>query len=162
MKKEFIVLFSISILGFTSCTKNSKEIESEEAIVDVEVPASLEEEMDVDAVTCYRYASPKDTIFLTLNRANTEVTGSLSYDYIEKPESKGTFKGEIKGDTIFADYTYAEAGKTLVREMIFVKNDSSLVEGVGLTEVKNGKTMFKPDAILSFNEVMSLEKVECE
>lgn len=164
MKKNVLLILVVAIFGFTSCKNDVVQIESEEnsVIKESDSIVSLENEIQIDANSCYRYASSKDTIYLRMSRADAEVTGSLSYDYLEKPESKGAFKGEIIGDTIFAEYSYKAEGKNLIREIIFVKKDSSLVEGHGLTEISNGKTRFKPDAILSFNEVMSLTKVECE
>lgn len=164
MKKYFLISLALVIFGFTSCKNEVIETDSLEnnKIIDSDTIVSLEDEVELDAISCYRYASTKDTIFLKMTRADAEVTGSLSYNYLEKPESKGTFKGEIIGDTIFAEYAYTAEGESSVREIIFVKKDSSLVEGHGETEVNKGRTKFKPNAILSYNEVMSLTKVECE
>lgn len=160
MEKYLMFFLAALILSASACKNESEKVESQ-VIVTPEEPATLEEEAVLDATSCYRYASSKDTIVLQLDRMDKEVTGKLSYNYLEKPKSEGTFKGEIVGDTIFANYTFNSEGKTETRELIFVKKDSSLVEGFGETEVQNGKTRFKPDAIMSFNEVMSLVRIEC-
>lgn len=166
MKYYVIILSALASLGIISCHNNyknpnenpdgiSEEIISEESV-------TLEEKNEFQDNSCYRYESSKDTVSLRLNRTDNEVSGTLSYNYLEKAKDKGSFKGRIVGDTIFADYTYDSPEKKGVREVIFIKKDSSLVEGYGETEEIKGKTKFKTDAILSFNEAISLEQVECD
>lgn len=167
MKIHLVILSTILALGTISCNNNNKTtVEKTEAISEKEEPAeplTLEEETDFPETSCYKYESSRDTIMLQLKRTamDDEVSGTLSYNYMERPKSNGTFKGKIVGDTIFADYSFDLNGTTSVRELIFVKKDSSLVEGFGETEKVNGKTKFKPDAIMSYNEATSLELIPC-
>ena len=155
------------MFGLNSCKDNSRnEIEKSDNVsetVDSLNSKDLEEKENFPQTSCYRYESSKDTIKLEMTRTDDEeVTGSLSYNYLEQPKSKGSFKGRIVGDTIFADYTFDLKGKASIRELIFIKKDSSLVEGFGETEEVKGKTKFKKDAILSFNEVISLSPIDCD
>ena len=167
MKRHFVILSAVVAFGVISCNNNSKttvektEVDSEKA--QPAEPLSLEDETDFPETSCYKYESSRDTIMLQLKRngMDDEVSGTLSYNYMEKPKSNGTFKGRVVGDTIFADYTFDLNGTNSIRELIFVKKDSSLVEGFGETEKVKGKTKFKPDAIMSYNEATSLEQIPC-
>lgn len=167
MKRHFVILSAVVAFGVISCNNNSKTtVEKTEADSEKAQPAeplSLEDETDFPETSCYKYESSRDTIMLQLKRngMDDEVSGTLSYNYMEKPKSNGTFKGRVVGDTIFADYTFDLNGTNSIRELIFVKKDSSLVEGFGETEKVKGKTKFKPDAIMSYNEATSLEQIPC-
>lgn len=167
MKKSLIIISTILALGVISCNNNSKNTvekpDEVSEIIDSQKPETLENEINFRQSSCYKYESSKDTVMMKMKRAEVddEVTGTLSYNYQEQSPSKGTFKGKIVGDTIFADYTFDLHGTTSIRELIFIKKDSSLVEGFGETEKIKGKTKFKPDAIMSFNEATSLEQIPC-
>lgn len=166
MKKYLIIIISTAAFGLVSCNNNYKNPnENPDGLsetINPEEPKTLEEETIRSESSCYRYESSKDTIHLKFDRTQDEVSGTLSYNYLEKPKSEGTLKGKIIGDTIFADYTFNSPEEKGVREVIFIKKDSTLIEGFGETEDVKGKTKFKQDAILSFNAVMSLDQMDCD
>lgn len=166
MKRYSLIFYAVFAFGVTSCINNStNEKAPEEGLVvtDTIIEKKMEVEKEFPQTSCYRYESSRDTIYLKMERTEVEdeVTGTLSYNYMEQPKSSGSFKGKIVGDTVFADYTYKLNGNTDTREVIFIKKDSSIVEGFGETRKIKGKTKFKPDAIMSFNEALSLEQISC-
>jgi len=117
-----ILLLAIS----TSCMNNKKEAVSAPQ-VQVEAP------LETTSKECYQAVIEKDTITLTvaINDVN-QFEGELDYSYYQKDKSFGTLLGNVKGDTIFADYTFQSEGKTSVRELVFLKKDSNtIVEGHG-------------------------------
>lgn len=81
---------------------------------------------------CYAYENGNDTVQMSLNINGERVTGELTYMLFEKDSNRGQVKGTFSGDTLTADYTFQSEGMRSVREVIFVKNGSSLRD-IGLT-----------------------------
>lgn len=155
MKKS--VVLSVIIIGtFGSCKKETTVIskEDEKKIVVVE-PVSQE---------CYIAIMKKDTIQMSLNiKGNKLETGKLDYILFEKDKNQGTLSGEIKGDTLFADYTFMSEGVSSVREVAFLKRGDNYIEGFGeVIDNNKGKVSFKNRGKLSFNNKMILTKVDCK
>ncbi len=86
------------------------------------------------------------------------VTGELVYDYFEKDKNTGTIKGEMKGDTLFAEYMFMSEGINSVREVAFLKKGDSWIEGYGDVEEQTGKIVFKNKAALKFEINITLKK----
>lgn len=153
--KKGIVLGVIFMSVLISC-KNEKEVApaaSEEIVV--EEPVSEE---------CYSAVINKDTISMTLNiKGNHLTSGKLSYDFYEKDKSFGTLVGEIKGDTLFAEYAFMSEGLGTVRQVAFLKKGNTYVEGFGdVVDDNKGKVTFKDKKKLKFDGNIVLSKVDCE
>ena len=107
----------------------------------------LEVEAPVETVVqeCYQAIIEKHTITLTVDVNNVnQFEGELDYSYYQKDKSFGTVFGNVKGDTVFADYTFQSEGKTSVRELVFLKKDGdTFVKGYGEILETNGKMVFK-------------------
>ncbi len=136
-----------------------KEIETKE-------PAAASEKMvveELESKECYRAILKKDTISLTLNIKNGQLSsGNLSYFY-EKDKNEGTLAGEMKGDTLYADYTFMSEGTSSVREVVFLKKGDSYIEGFGdVIDDNKGKVTFKDKKELKFDENIVLSKVDCK
>jgi hypothetical protein len=116
------------------------------------------------AATCYMGTSGKDSVILTLRKDNEDVaTGELSYLFYEKDKSRGTFSGRMKGDTLFADYTYSSEGTQSTREIAFLQKDNTLTEGYGDATEIGGKMTFKNPSDLQFGGTgFVLSKVDCK
>lgn len=155
MKKVFVLaVILVSIL--VSCKKNMAEetlpiVPEKEAI---EIPVSEE---------CYLGILKRDTIVMTLSlKGNQVLAGNLSYAYFEKDKNKGTLSGTLKGDTLIADYTFMSEGISSVRQVIFLKKGTALIEGFGDVEDNKGKIVFKDIKTVKFDEKMVLSKVVCK
>lgn len=111
---------------------------------------------------CYTYTTDNDSIMLRLTRIDSMVNGELTYILYEKDANKGTIEGVMKGDTLFADYTFTSEGTTSVREVAFVQRGDELVEAFGEVEEQNGKFVFSDRSLLTLNENVVLRSSECE
>ncbi|MCW2119732.1 hypothetical protein [Flavobacterium sp. 7A] len=154
MKTVILFCNVIIIAALSSCMKNKKE--------DV-VIAPLPAPMETTSKECYQAIIEKDTINLTVDiNSINEFTGELDYSYAQKDKNFGTILGNVKGDTIFADYTFQSEGKTSIREVAFLKKDSNtLVEGFGNTVEMNGKVAFKDKNKIKFDGNVVYNKIDC-
>jgi len=146
-----IILLSACLVAFVACKKEADETKTPETVA--ETPA-IEE--------CYKGILKEDTIAMTLVIKDNEITdGQLSYHFFEKDKNDGTLKGQVKGDTIFADYTFMSEGKQSVREVAFLKQGDAYIEGYGDVKEHNGKMIFKDAKHLKFDSKTILSKAEC-
>lgn len=112
---------------------------------------------------CFLYAKNKDSIKLKMNRNKDVVRGQLEYSFYEKDGSFGKFDGIMKGDTLYADYDFEAEGIQSKREVIFLKNGPTLIEGNGDLEMEGHHTIvFKKDAQISFDRNFPLTLIDCD
>ncbi|MFV8270212.1 hypothetical protein ACNQGP_09790 [Flavobacterium sp. GT2N3] len=156
--KKVILLSVVFMSVFVSC-KKEKEMEespiSSEEIVVVEEAASEE---------CYSAIMKTDTVYMSLKVKGNQITsGKLSYNYFEKDKNEGTLAGEIKGDTLFAEYTFMSEGVTSNRQVVFLKKGNTYVEGYGdIVDDNNGNVIFKDIKQLNFEGNVVLSKIDCK
>lgn len=112
--------------------------------------------------SCYTYATDNDSIMLRLTRKGSAVDGELTYILYEKDRNRGKINGVMKGDTLFADYTFNSEGTTSVREVAFVRRGDDLVEAFGEVEERSGKFIFSDKSMLTLNENVVLKAADCE
>ena len=99
---------------------------------------------------------------MNIIKDNNIVTGNLTYDYYEKDKNKGTIKGELKSDTLFADYTFMSEGIESVREVVFINTAGGWVEGYGEIDDKDGKVIFKNRNKITFDNSAVLKETACQ
>lgn len=148
-------LFLLAVLALSiSCKKEEKSIVPPKPIA-VEAPVSHE---------CYQGVLGKDTISMSLQLKGSEVTsGKLHYKFFEKDSNEGELVGSIKGDTLFATYTFISEGAGSVREVAFLKKGNTYVEGYGdINDDQNGNITFKDVRRLKFDSKTVLSKVACQ
>lgn len=120
---------------------------------------------------CYRMIVDKDTSTLSLSKlSDTSYAGYISYHkyyvkkttkiisidstkgriwaYLSKPYLKGFFK--IHNDTAHA------------REIIFKIDGFDLVEGYGITDIRNDSIVFRRPANLEYDMSNPFKKIKCE
>lgn len=115
--KKFTIGFTITFLTLMSCKK--------EKIEPLTVP-TVQEEMAINEYlkVCYQGIMKSDTINLSMQiDSNQLVKGELAYLFFEKDRSKGTFEGQMFGDTLKGVYTFASEGKESKREIVFLKKE---------------------------------------
>ena len=115
----------------------------------------------VAATECYLYTNTTDTISLQITINGHSVTGALNYSLHEKDRSQGVIQGEIRGDTLLADYEFKSESIVSLREVAFLKKDNGYAEGYGEAEEKDGKMMFKNVAELNYSNNVILKKTNC-
>ena len=85
----------------------------------------------------------------------------MDYLFSEKDQSRGSFVGMMKGDTLIADYTFNAEGTSSVREIVFLFFRDKAVEGYGPVVEENGKVKFQDVHALIFGEGLNLQQKEC-
>ena len=162
MKKPLLLLAVVAAF-VVACNSNK----SESSVADSTETAAADtavhpvEPATTTSTSCYSYTKNRDTANLELKFAGEEVTGNLSYRLFEKDRNNGTIAGEIKGDTIIAEYTFASEGAQSIREVVFLKKGDQWVEGFGDVEEKKGKMTFKNRAALKFSDAITFSKTDC-
>lgn len=111
---------------------------------------------------CYTYVINRDTVQLNLMQLGTKVSGELMYKLYEKDANSGTLEGEIKGDTLLANYTFKSEGITSLRQVAFLKKGEDWIEGIGDVVGIDGRVSFKNPKALHFNSSLLLKKGTCE
>jgi hypothetical protein len=134
------------IFFFASCNN-----ETEKTITDTDTIAVPPASADDPAHFCYEFITNQDTVHLELVVGPDDmISGDLLYQLAGKDRNKGTLKGVIHMDTILADYAFMSEGKQSVREITFLKKDSSLTEGYAEMEEADGKLQFKAGVIPAY------------
>ncbi|MBC7923899.1 MAG: hypothetical protein H7Z75_22725 [Ferruginibacter sp.] len=154
-------LVFLAVLGslLASCDKNTRQTsEPPVATTPTQVPATTN---PAPATSCYRYLSGKDSVTLRITTTGNAVKGELRYTFFEKDKNTGTLEGQVKGDTIFADYTFLSEGTESVREVAFLREGNDLVEGYGAAKEVNNKMVFENRSALNFKNNTLYKKVDC-
>jgi hypothetical protein len=128
MKKYFFLPLSLFLF---SCGANESEAPDDDLRTDtVSDRSASDEPTEIHVVqTCYVWSTGKDSITLKIEQTGTVVTGQLNYVWFEKDSNRGTIKGEMRGDTLVADYTFMAEGMESVRKEFFLKKGDVFVIG---------------------------------
>lgn len=150
---------TLIILGvFISC-KNETALPPPEITPNAPKEAEL---VEPAGDQCYASRLNGNIVALSFNvNSHQEVNGKLSYNITGKDKNEGTLIGNMKGDTLVADYTFSSEGVSSVREVVFLQKDGTLVEGYGDVVDANDKVSFKDKTKLKFDAKNTLTKVEC-
>lgn len=148
-------LFFSLLFAFACNNNESKQISTADTIKTEEVKVMIPQQ------TCYIGSLGQDTVTLKIERFPNVVTGLLEYRFNEKDHNKGEFEGKLKGDTLVADYTFSSEGTKSVRQVIFLLQDDTAIEGYGEMEEKNGKLVFKNLNEIKFDGILKLYRTEC-
>lgn len=136
---------------FTACKEPPKP----------ETVSANKEEKPAVVGECYLAVSGEDSILMQFVLENTSVAGQLHYRFSEKDKSGGTLFGEMRGDTLVADYKFISEGMESEREVAFVRRGNDFVEGFGDSEEKDGRVVFKNVPGLRF-EGPPMQKTDCD
>lgn len=165
MKHKLFLLIAAGVV-VTSCN-NEPKTTTADGTVTADTKATTDTATTEKTTTanetseCYVNTKSKDSALLHLTINNNTVTGNMSYAIAGKDKNKGTLQGELRGDTIFADYTFSSEGKQSVRQVAYLKKDNSLLEGYGDAEEQGDKMVFKNTSALNFGKGVVLQKVNC-
>jgi hypothetical protein len=160
--KKFILTFVAASALLAACNNEEKTVATADSTVVIPTDTTVAKTPEPFRDGCYAYVKNRDTASLTLRLAGEEITGDLSYKLFEKDSNKGTIAGEIKGDTIIAEYDFNSEGTRSIREIVFLKKDGKLYEGFGEVETKGMKTVFKNRADLKFEESIVFDSTDCK
>jgi len=148
MKHLFSVAVSLILFG---CNNSESSADTSN---------SSENKPEIEQYCFATDAGSKDSIHLEITIVNTGVTGKLFYRIDGKDTNSGTLSGDLRGDTIIADYTFNSEGTSSVRQVAFLKNGDQLIEGFGPFEEIEGKIRFRSLSDLHFTGIV-LSKITC-
>jgi len=97
---------------------------------------------------CYGSYTDKDSVFLKIIYEGDRVNGDIVYKLFEKDKNVGNFEGRLHGDTVFAVYSFLSEGRTSTREVAFLKQGDTLIEGFGPMDTSG--TRFKNKGEVDF------------
>ena len=143
-------LLILTMATFTACQNTASTERVDENITSV-----------VTEQNCYSYIKNQDTASLMTMKSGHIVTGELRYQLYEKDKNEGSIKGEMRGDTLIADYTFGSEGKSSVRQVAFLLKNGKLAEGFGEVIEKDGKMIFKNLSALKFDNAIEFTKIDC-
>jgi hypothetical protein len=147
MKHTFLILAALA--GLYSCNNKSSETNG----------SSTKSEPPADG--CYRYANDKDTVFMQIKVTGKDIDGKLVYQYFAKDKNTGTIKGELNGDTLYAQYTFMSEGKESIRSLVFLSKNGSFTEGYGKLNETTGEPDLSDKSAIHFDGKMILQKINC-
>ena len=149
MKKIFLCISML--VAMTAC--NNTEEANTAKVDTLAKNNSTSNNITLPGKMCFQYILQRDTVNMELFIKDSAVYGNLIYNMFEKDNNRGTFKGNMHGEIIKADYTYTSEGTTSVREVIFRLKDNTLTEGYGEMEEINGKFIFKDTSKVKFSQL---------
>ncbi|MDQ3022098.1 MAG: hypothetical protein M3R36_16225 [Bacteroidota bacterium] len=157
--KQLLWLFFFVIILTVSCNNISNK--SRTSSNGEDTAKTVENKIQIPVSTCYEGISNQDTIRMKLEVFENVVNGILTYQLHEKDNNKGEFEGQLKGDTLIADYKFMSEGTQSIRQVVFLIKDNVAIEGYGDMEEKNGKMVFKNVKEAVFGKGITLKKEEC-
>lgn len=148
--KNLTITLALCSFIFAACNNQSK----------TNTPAELSKKMN-EPTTCYSYTKDNNNVQMQITIVDNLVSGYLLFEYYQKDKNSGIIKGEMKGDTLYAEYSFISEGVNSVKEVAFLKKEDEWTEGFGDIEEQSGKMVFKNKATLKFENNIPLTKTEC-
>lgn len=159
--KKVILVSAIVLSVFVSCKKTTTTSTGSTEIA----PGSPKEAEIVEPSgnQCYVSTVNNNKVELSFNvNSHQEVNGNLRYGLYGKDKNEGTINGNMVGDTLIAEYRFNSEGTSSVRQVIFLQNEGTLIEGQGDVVEANGKVSFRDKKSLKFDSRNTLIKVDCD
>ncbi len=127
----------------------------------VQTPADTQQPVTDTSSQCYAMNNGKDSAWMEITRNDTLVTGKLNFNHYEKDKNSGSIEGVIKGDTLFATYTFRSEGMTSKRQVAFLKKEDGWVEGYAKADPETGEPDFSNKPGITFQNTFVLKKTGC-
>ena len=157
--KKLLILTTLILTVLVSCKKTTDT-------EPIQITPSAPKEAQIEEPAgdqCYALRTNGNVIELSFNvNSHQEVNGKLNYNIAGKDKNEGTLIGNMKGDTLIADYTFTSEGVSSVREVAFLQKDGALIEGFGDVIQANDKVTFKDKTKLKFDKKNRLTKTDCK
>ncbi|WP_207534799.1 hypothetical protein [Desertivirga arenae] len=160
MKKLQNIAFILLLAGvMSSCNNTSKTTAASDSVQTSNEDRTKVEDEPLKG--CYIGVLKRDTFQLAITAVNeSNVEGSLLYNFFEKDRSRGTFTGTFINDVLLADYTFQSEGATSQRQVIFKKTAKGFIEGYGNIKSEGGKDVFVDTAAVKFDQSIELTRTD--
>lgn len=161
------ILIGLALCGsMLSCQNNTDSLDNQEGQNSQKTQISQNgqataENQQTEKQDCYTYIKNKDTILLSTRESGSRINGNLEYNLYEKDRNSGRVAGEVHGDTLLLNYTFNSEGRQSVRQLAFLKQGNTLMEGYAPVEEIEDTVVFKNPKDLKFSKAMVLEKTGC-
>ena len=152
MKKSLFTISVIATFLLSSCNSNPTQHSALN---------TKRSEEDSTFNVCYSSVFKKDTVLMNALMYGDSIKGSLGYKLYEKDENNGSFFGKMFGDTLKAVCTFKTATSESVQQLIFLRQDTLLIQGSGEHIEQNGKIVFAKPEQVRFDGLV-LSKVLCK
>lgn len=154
MKNFSLICFLLFLFGLQSCKKAN---DVDKSMVMDEKPISTE---------CYQAFYESDTIDLKMNTLKDgKINGDMVMKIENMPHKIGKIKGEFRGDTLFADYSFIQGenkDRIFKNPIAILKRGDTLVLGNGKIEFYMGASYFAKGEPIDFDKVkFKFNSVEC-
>lgn len=158
--KKLILLGSLSVF-MINCNKKAEApapkpekdtVATAEPVMDTLGPKSF----------CYMGITGKDTVFASIDDNLGTITGKMAYKNSEKDSSKGEVTGFKSGDTLKLTYEFQSEGTKSKRDIYFLQQDGTLVEGIGGHKEENGQMKYADEKKISYKDGQKLSTADCQ
>ena len=158
MRKLLMLGLLLGFIGFQSCKNNESSNGAEAAKTEVEKYVKVE---------CYKTIYESDTIDLRLNTLKDgKIIGNMVMKIEFAPEKVGEIKGEFKGDTLFANYTFRQGtnkDRIFKNPMAFLRRGNELILGNGSIVTSLGVYYFEKGKPIDFDKVKyKFKTIDCK
>ena len=146
MKNSTLICLALLAALFISCQNSGKTTSTADSL-------SEEKNAGVQERQCYMAVDGKDTAWLNIQTVKSgKVEGDMLIKYDGKPNNDGKLKGEFKGDTLFADYTFTTGDKKEENRnpLAFLREGNKLTLGVGVIETYLGRSYLSKTEPIDF------------
>ncbi|MDR2238072.1 MAG: hypothetical protein LBE92_18265 [Chryseobacterium sp.] len=158
--KKLILLGAVSAF-MINCNKKTEApapkveadtIATAEPVVDTLGPKSF----------CYIGVTGKDSVFASIDDNLGTITGKLAYKNNEKDSSKGDVTGFKSGDTLKLTYEFQAEGTKSKRDIFFLQQDNTLIEGIGNHKEEGGQSKYENEKKISYKDGQKLNTADCK
>jgi hypothetical protein len=157
MKNLVRICLLLACIAFQSC-KKTETPKATDALKDGTEKIVKEE--------CYKAIYESDTIDLKLKTLKDgKITGDMTMKIEFAPEKIGEIKGEFRGDTLFADYTFKQGTNKQIfkNPMAFLKQEDTLILGNGSIVTSLGVSYFEKGKPIDFEKVKyKFSNIQCK
>ena len=155
----FLLLFAFACQNTPGSTTASGNSTDDSLTNFVDATQTLQQPPSLSG--CYQMTIKDDTALLQITVNDSIVTGTLVYLFREKDNNRGELTGALKGEYIYADYTFYSEGITSTREVVFKMKDHALVPGFGDIMQRDSKIVFTNKDALQFQYETPFLKQPC-
>ena len=145
--RSFCSLLFLSIV-MQSCNQSQNQVDGQGGLTRAEKPILVED---------YKAIYQEDTINLKINTLKSgKITGEMEMKIAYMPVKEGKIAGELKGDTLFASYTFIQGGyekRTFKNPMAFLRKDNQFILGNGKIQTTMGASYFVKGEPIDFEHV---------
>ncbi|GAA3970123.1 hypothetical protein GCM10022246_23370 [Pedobacter ginsengiterrae] len=157
MKKSLLFIAATSMF-LASCESDSKK----QSTLDSSIMSDHVSEYSKPD-ECYIYNKDKNLATLRIySTGGDKILGQLTYSLDGKDKNSGPIYGIVRGDTIIVDYKFQSEGVYSRRQVVWVKQGDSLLEGYGDVYQVNGDVKFKNISKLTFGKSIIFEHTNCK